>query len=89
MINNISNKLMEKLHNYDKKNIVINQLGFIESRFVFQCMEHDIKNDILTIKDENVDIFIKINMNQIYNLETTENTILIYLDNDTQIKISK
>lgn len=79
-------ELMNFLDNNKEKNIVINQLGFIESQFYINKMGYVLKNDILTISDSKQKI--SINTNQIYKLDYINQGIIIYLDNDTEIKIS-
>lgn len=79
-------ELMKFLDNNKEKNIVINQLGFIESQFYINKMGYVLKNDILTISDSKQKI--SINTNQIYKLDYINQGIIIYLDNDTEIKIS-
>lgn len=45
--------------------------------------------DILKIEDDKeTSKYIKINLNQVYNVQIFEKGITIFLDNDTKIKIS-
>ena len=51
-------------------------------------MKYEIEFDIITIKDDKEDIYIKLNINQIYKCEILD-SIKLYLDNDTQLEINK
>lgn len=68
------------------KDVVIYQQGFIESKFEILNIKYDIKEDILNIN--NNDNYFKININQIYDVKDERGSIILFLDNDTQIKIA-
>lgn len=68
------------------KDVVIYQQGFIESKFEILNIKYDIKEDILNIN--NNDSYFKININQIYDVKDERGSIILFLDNDTQIKIA-
>lgn len=68
------------------KDVVIYQQGFIESKFEILNIKYDIKEDILNIN--NNDSYFKINVNQIYDVKDERGSIILFLDNDTQIKIA-
>lgn len=68
------------------KNVIIYQQGFIESKFEILNIKYDIKEDILNIN--NNDSYFKININQIYDVKDERGSIILFLDNDTQIKIA-
>ena len=55
------------LKKFKDNNIIIEQLGFIESHFKLKNFEYKIKYDILKLYDKNSENFITINLNQIYN----------------------
>lgn len=69
-----------------KKDVIIYQQGFIESKFEILNIKYDIKEDILNIN--NNDSYFKININQIYDVKDERGSIILFLDNDTQIKIA-
>lgn len=74
--------------NKSKNNILeINITRFISSKFFIEEFEYNIQNDILNIKEKNKDVFLEINLNQVYQIEEIENYIKIYIDNDIVIKI--
>lgn len=90
--NNISGevdkmKIEEIEKNLSKiKDVVIYQQGFIESKFEILNIKYDIKEDMLNIN--NNDSYFKININQIYDVKDERESIILFLDNDTQIKIA-
>lgn len=57
-------------------------------QFQIQNFKYEIKNDLLKLKDSNDEIYIIVNLNQMYNMELKKELITIYLDNDTILKIS-
>ena len=75
------------LKKFKDNNIIIEQLGFIESHFKLKNFEYKIKYDILKLYDENSENFITINLNQIYNTIYEQEKLTLYLDNDTVITL--
>ena len=67
-----------------QKNVIINQKGFLESKYLINNLKYFIENDILNILDEKEQNYIKINLNQVYKIYNKEK-IIFYLDNDTTI----
>ena len=82
--------IVEKLINIIKNenSIIISQTGFIETNFYICKAKLFFSQDILTLKDEQNNIYISINVNQIQNTKEEKNYIKLYMDNDTQIKIA-
>ena len=80
-------KILEELNKYVQKPIVIKQTGFILSEFFINSLIYEIKLDTLTLRDEKENIYISINLNQVYKEETSKNSIQMFLDNDTEICI--
>lgn len=81
-------KLERFLDKCKEKNISIKQDGVIKNGYEIMKMKYHIKYDILNIKDESTENYIEINLNQIYQIESDENQIEIYLDSDINIKLS-
>ncbi len=75
------------LKKFKDNNIIIEQLGFIESHFKLKNFEYKIKYDILKLYDKNSENFITINLNQIYNTIYEQEKLTLYLDNDTVITL--
>ncbi len=87
MQDRIREKILEELKKHEKKQNTIRQTGFISNQFYINSLTYKLKIDTLTIKDEKEEIYICINLNQVYQVHIYENSIQIYLDNDTQICI--
>ena len=77
----------KKKKKFKDNNIIIEQLGFIESHFKLKNFEYKIKYDILKLYDKNSENFITINLNQIYNTIYEQEKLTLYLDNDTIITL--
>ena len=86
-MNNVIQVIINKLNEFRDKNITISQTGFLESKFVIQKMTYKLEEDILYILNDTKNIFININVNQIYDIKVNQDSMLIYLDNDTSLKL--
>ena len=80
-------KILGELNKHVQKPIVINQTGFISSKFFINSLTYEIKLDTLTLRDGKENIYISINLNQVCKVETSKNSIQMFLDNDTEICI--
>ena len=49
---------------------------------------YKIQSDILNLRDETEEIYLSLNLNQVYQVEISENKMILFLDNDTEIEIS-
>lgn len=78
-------KFLDKLK---QKSIRISQNGFIMNRFYIDKLMYKIQSDILNLRDETKEIYLSLNLNQAYQIEISENKMILYLDNDTNIEIS-
>ena len=78
-----NSNLEKKLRECEGKNMVVLQEGFIQSKNEINRMKYKIANEILSIIGEKT--YIKINLNQIYNIVQNEDKIELFLDNDTMI----
>ena len=78
-------KCLDKL----KQNpIRISQNGFIINQFFMGQLMYKIQDDILNLRDEVKETYLSLNLNQVYQVEISENKIILFLDNDTEIEIS-
>lgn len=81
------NEVIKYIERLKEKKIRIEQKGFLKSRFFIDELNHEIEDDILELKDEDSEVYIKINLNQIYKIEEKNNKVSLYLDNDTWLEI--
>ena len=88
MNNEMIVKIEKCLDKLKQKSIKVNQKGFIFNQFFIEKLIYKIQNDILNLRDENKEIYISLNLNQVYQIEIGENKIILFLDNDTEINIS-
>ena len=49
---------------------------------------YKIQNDTLNLRDEAKEVYISLNLNQVYQIEIGKNNIILFLDNDTEIQLS-
>ncbi len=80
-------KLKDNLATFNSENTVIKQLGFLETNFEIKNFEYKMEYEFLKIYNKNNEVFIKFNINQIYNIIYTQEKLELYLDNDTIITI--
>ena len=71
-----------------QKPIKISQNGFLMNQFFIDKLMYKIQDDILNLRDEMKEIYLSLNLNQVYQVEISENKIILFLDNDTEIEIS-
>jgi len=83
---NMIDNLTKKLNEYIGLPLRITQNGFLPSRFCIEKMNFEIENDILNITDDNSPNYIKINLNQVYNVDVLD-YITVFLDNDVIITL--
>jgi len=88
MNNQMIEKIEKCLDNLKQKPIKINQNGFVMNQFFMNKLMYKIQDDILNLRDESNEIYLSFNLNQVYQIEISENKIILFLDNDTEIQIS-
>ena len=88
MVQNINNSLEEKLKEFIGKTVIIIQDGFLKDKYHIHKFEYSIIHEILNIIDKESKNHLKINLNQIYEVEINEKNITLYLDNDTIIGLA-
>ena len=84
----IVQKIDNCLKDFTTKSMRINQTGFMFSQFFIEKSIYKIETDILTLKDEKKDIYLSVNLNQVYQVEIAKRELVLYLDNDTKVKIT-
>ena len=88
MNNQMVEKIEKCLDKLKQKNVKINQKGFIIHQFFVEKLIYKVQDDILNLRDETKEIYLSLNLNQVYQVEISENQIILFLDNDTEIEIS-
>lgn len=78
-------KYLEKLQ---QKPVTIKQDGFLINQFFMEKMMYKIQNDTLNLRDEMKEVYISLNLNQVYQVEIGENKMILFLDNDTKIQLN-
>ena len=87
MVQSVTNSLEEKLNEFIGTNAIIMQNGFIESGYSIEKLNYSIEYETLTIADNEGTNYLKINLNQIYDIDKNYKEIKFYLDNDLTISI--
>lgn len=80
--------LEEKINIWNGKDIIILQKGFLESKYEIDNLSYKVEYEILEINSQNNKNYIKINLNQIYEIEIKSDEIEIYLDNDIKVNLT-
>ena len=88
MNNEMIVKIKKCLENLKQKPVKISQNGFIMNQFFMSQLMFKIQDDILNLRDESKEVYLSLNLNQIYQVEIYENKIILFLDNDTEIELS-
>lgn len=81
-------KIEKCLDKLKQKPVKVSQNGFIMNQFFMDKMMYKIQDDILNLRDEVKEVYLSLNLNQIYQVEIYENKIIMFLDNDTEIELS-
>lgn len=87
MVRGITDNLEEKLNEFIGTNAMIMQEGFIECEYLIEKLKYSIEYETLTIANKEGTNYLKINLNQIYNIDKNDKEIKFYLDNDLNITI--
>ena len=81
-------KIEKNLDKLQQKPIRVQQNGFLMNQFFMEKMMYKIQNDTLNLRDEIKEVYLSLNLNQVYQIEIGENKIILFLDNDTEIQLS-
>ena len=88
----MENQMIVKIENcLDKlkqKPVRVQQKGFIVNQFFIDKLMYKVQNDVLNLRDETKEIYLSLNLNQVYQIEVGENKIILFLDNDTEMELS-
>ena len=88
MNNQMIVKIEECLDKLKQKPIKVSQNGFILNQFFMDKLMYKIQDDILNLRDEVKEVYLSLNLNQVYQIEISEKKIILFMDNDTEIEIS-
>lgn len=80
-------KIEKSLEKLQKKTVRVSQSGFILNQFFIEKMMYKIQYDTLNLRDETKEVYLSLNFNQVYQVEISENKIVLFLDNDTKIEL--
>lgn len=81
-------KIEKYLDKLQQKPVTIQQDGFLINQFFMEKMMYKIQNDTLNLRDEIKEVYISLNLNQVYQVEIGENKMILFLDNDTRIQLN-
>ena len=81
-------KIEKYLDKLQQKPVTIQQDGFLINQFIMEKMMYKIQNDTLNLRDEMKQVYISLNLNQVYQIDIGKNNIVLFLDNDTEIQLS-
>ena len=81
-------KFEEYLNKMKQKQLRIRQNGFMMNQFFIEKLMYKIQDDILSLRDKEKDVYLSLNLNQVYQVEIGEKQIILFLDNDTEIQLS-
>ena len=88
MDNNMIVKIKKCLDELEKKTVRVSQNGFIMNQFFMEKMIYKIQSDILNLRDMTKEVYLSLNLNQVYQIDIGKNNIVLFLDNDTEIQLS-
>ena len=81
-------KFEEYLNKKKQKQLRIRQKGFMIDQFFIEKLMYKVQDDILSLRDEDEDVYLSLNLNHVYQVEIGEKQIILFLDNDTEIQLS-
>ena len=81
-------KIEKYLDKLQQKPVTIQQDGFLINQFFMEKMMYKIQNDTLNLRDEMKEVYISLNLNQVYQVEIGENKMILFLDNYTRIQLN-
>lgn len=88
MENGMIVKIEKCLKELEEKTVRVSQNGFIMNQFFIEKMMYKIQSDILNLRDRTKEVYLSLNLNQVYQVEIGKNNIVLFLDNDTEIQLS-
>ena len=91
-VENMDEKMIVKiekcLEELQEKTVTVSQNGFIMNQFFIEKMMYKIQSDILNLRDRTKEVYLSLNLNQVYQVDIGKNSMILFLDNDTEIQSS-
>ena len=91
-VENMDEKMIVKiekcLEELQEKAVTVSQNGFIMNQFFIEKMMYKIQSDILNLRDRTKEVYLSLNLNQVYQVDIGKNSMILFLDNDTEIQLS-
>lgn len=81
-------KIEKCLEELQEKAVTVSQNGFIMNQFFIEKMMYKIQSDILNLRDRTKEVYLSLNLNQVYQVDIGKNSMILFLDNDTEIQLS-
>lgn len=81
-------KIEKCLEELQEKTVRVSQRGFIMNQFLIEKMMYKIQTDILNLRAKTKEVYLSLNLNQVYQVEIGKNNMILFLDNDTEIQLS-
>lgn len=88
MDNNMIVKIEKCLNELEEKAVRVSQSGFIMNQFFMGKMMYKIQSDILNLRDMTKEVYLSLNLNQVYQVEIGKSNMILFLDNDTEVQLS-
>ena len=88
MDNNMIVKIEKCLNELEEKAVRVSQSGFIMNQFFMEKMMYKIQSDILNLRDRTKEVYLSLNLNQVYQVEIGKSNMILFLDNDTEVQLS-
>lgn len=88
MDNNMIVKIEKCLNELEEKAVRVSQSGFIMNQFFMEKMMYKIQSDILNLRDMTKEVYLSLNLNQVYQVEIGKSNMILFLDNDTEVQLS-
>ena len=88
MDNNMIVKIKKCLDKLEKKTERNNQNGLMRKLYFIEYKKYKIQSDILNLRDMTKEVYLSLNLNQVYQIDIGKNNIVLFLDNDTEIQLS-
>lgn len=87
MENQMIVKIEKYLNKLQQNSVRVSQSGFILNQFFIEKLMYKIQYDTLNLRDSTKEVYLSLNLNQVYQVEIRENNMILFLDNDTEIQL--